>query len=103
MRAITFIEFLKLGTSVDLSRIVTLRGDDDLRGITGDTGNIFAKSALGIIGGNYILLYINNEDEANIYRLMQSVSRGMEGMDMMADAICSDPEGQIIAIVKIDE
>lgn len=104
MRATTFIEILKRATISNLStRIVTLGGEDDLRGLTGDTGNIFAQSALGIIGGNYILIYLNNEDETNIYRIMQSVSRGMEGTDMIADAICSDPEGQIIALVKIDE
>ena len=104
MRATTFIEILKKVTISNLSsRIVALGGEDDLRDLTGDTGNIFVQSSLGIIAGNYILIYINNEDEANIYRMMQSVSRGMESTDMIADAIFSDPEGQIIALVKIDD
>lgn len=104
MRATTFIEILKKVTISDLSsRIVTMVGEDDIRDLTGDTGIIFYQSVLGIVAGNYILIYINNEDEANIYRMMQSVSRGMESTDMIADAIYSDPEGQIIALVKIDD
>ena len=103
MKATTFVEVLKRVSIDDLAaHIVHFRGMDDLRPLTGEEGQTFTMSARGIIPGNHLLVYISNVDGANIYKVMQNICAIVEG-EMIPDAICSDPEGQIIAIVKIDE
>lgn len=103
MKATTFVEVLKRVSINDLAaHIVHLRGADDLCPLTGEDGQTFTTSARGIIPGNHLLVYISNADGANIYKVMQNICFTVEG-EMIPDAICGDPEGQIIAIVKIDE
>lgn len=104
MKATTFIEVLKVVNFNNLTgSILKMKETADLQQFTGETGKVFMLSSRGILVGNHIIIYINSERGAAIYEIMQNLSIKLEANANIADAICSDPEGQLAAFVNIDE
>ena len=106
MKATTFVQAIASHNWDTIPTQVTTLHDrrDLLNKIAGKEGKVYAIGINGIPESNYLYLYPDaDQQQADFYETLKRTARHFECNENIADAICTDAEGQLVIVINIME